>query len=76
MTPAKKKSRAVLAETRSFFAGPGNDFTWSWWTDGRKGLAEFHERIAAVRAGRASKAGLVGPFAPTGPIQDVSLGTK
>jgi hypothetical protein len=71
--PAKEKLLAVLAETRSFLARPGNDFTWSWWTDGMEALAELDELIAGVRAGKASKTELAALFAPAGPIQDVSL---
>ena len=71
--PAAEGLLAVLAETRSLLARPGNEFTWSRWTDGREALAELDALIAGVRAGNGSKMALASLFAPAGPIQDVSL---
>lgn len=63
----------VLVGTRMLLARPENDFAWSSWTDQAAALGELDQLIAMVRAGQIAKATLDVLFAPTGPIQEVSL---
>ncbi|WP_238013109.1 hypothetical protein KZZ52_38975 [Dactylosporangium sp. AC04546] len=63
----------VLADTRALLARPGNDFTWSSFGDTASALAELDAFTAAVRAGAPAPTGLRVLYAPTGPIQEVSL---
>ena len=66
----------VLRETRELLASPDNDFTWSGWKDSEAALKEIDALIDCVRSGAAVDASQVRVlFAPTGPIQEVSLGT-
>jgi hypothetical protein len=53
---------------------PGNDFAWSSWADAPAALAELVRHITAIEAGRLPpRLDLAVLFAPTGPIQEVSL---
>jgi hypothetical protein len=53
---------------------PGNDFSWSSWQDARAALAELDRQIAAIEGGQLPpQVDLVVLFAPTGPMQEVSL---
>jgi hypothetical protein len=64
----------VLCEARFLLALPGNDFAWSSWADAPAALAELDRRIAAVEAGELPPLlDLAVLFAPTGPMQEVSL---
>lgn len=64
---------AVLAEVRVLLARPGNDYSWSSFVDATAALAEIDALSAVVRDGGAVPVGLRVLFAPTGPIQEVSL---
>ncbi|MBO4205877.1 hypothetical protein [Micromonospora echinofusca] len=64
---------AVLAETRTHLARPDNDFSWSSFQDTAGALEELDELTTIVRAGGPVPFGLTILFAPTGPIQEVSL---
>jgi hypothetical protein len=64
----------VLREARGLLALPGNDFTWSSWRDARTALESLDSKIAAIERGeRPPRLDLVVLFAPTGPIQEVSV---
>jgi hypothetical protein len=64
----------VLREARGLLALPGNDFAWSSWTDAPAALTELDRQIAALEAGQLPpRLDLAVLFAPTGPIQEVSL---
>jgi hypothetical protein len=64
----------LLREARSLLARPGNDFAWSSWDDAGAALAEVDGLIAALEAGRLpSRLEVSVLFAPTGPVQEVSL---
>ena len=53
---------------------PGNDFVWSGWDGRDEALRELDEKIAAVLRGPLpDRLGLCVLFAPTGPIQEVSV---
>ena len=64
----------VLSETRLLLSRVDNDFTWSSWRDGNKALQEMDGLIAKLKAGEIppmSRMSIL--FAPTGPIQEVSV---
>ena len=63
----------VLTATRDLLARPENDFDWSSWRDQGAALQEMDDIIANVRIERVDKRTLDVLFAPTGPIQEVSL---
>lgn len=65
---------AVLEQTRALLAAPNNDFSWSSWEDATDALAEVDALLAQLRSGAAPNAlALTILFAPTGPMQEVSL---
>jgi hypothetical protein len=65
---------AVFERTRAVLAAPGNDFIWSFWEDVDEALVEIDGILAALRAGSLpSDQSMRVLFAPTGPIQEVSL---
>jgi hypothetical protein len=64
----------VLREARALLALPGNDFAWSSWADAGATLAELDRQIATIESGQLPpRLDLVVLFAPTGPMQEVSL---
>jgi hypothetical protein len=64
----------VLSAARALLALPGNDFTWSSWPSAEDALRELDGLIAAITAGSLPpRADVAVLFAPTGPIQEVSL---
>ena len=65
---------AVLRETRSFLALPGNDFSWSSWEDASDALLEINGLIWSIEAGSLpERLDLTVLFVVAGPIQEVSL---
>ena len=64
----------VLRDTRLLLARPENDFTWSSWENAEAALREIDELIAIVSNGAwPDRRQLSVLFAPTGPIQEVSV---
>ena len=64
----------ILRAARTLLARPENDFAWSSWKDADSALREMDATIALVQAGTLPrKTDLAILFAPTGPIQEVSL---
>ena len=63
----------VLVAVRELVARPENDFSWSSWGDQGPALAELDELIDLVRRERIPRRTLDVLFAPTGPIQEVSI---
>ena len=64
----------VLRDTRLLLARPENDFTWSSWEDADAALREIDALIALVSNGASpDRRQLAVLFAPTGPIQEVSV---
>jgi hypothetical protein len=61
----------VMTEIRRLLALPDNDFAWSSWRDQRAALADINRSIADLKQGAVPHLSLL--FAPTGPLQDVSL---
>ena len=62
---------AVMTEMRRLVALPDNDFAWSAWRDHQAALADMDRAIAALTQGVVPP--LAWLFAPTGPLQEVSL---
>jgi len=66
--------RSVLEEARELLAAADNDFTWSSWQDRDDAFREIDALLADLRSGTLpSTLALHMLFAPTGPIQEVSL---
>jgi hypothetical protein len=66
-----QKLITVLRETRAFLALENNDFSWSSWRDQDHAIAEIDSIITALENGSIPDIRVL--FAPTGPIQEVSL---
>jgi hypothetical protein len=62
---------AVMTAMRRLVALPGNDFAWSSWRDQRAALADMDRDIADLKQGAVPHLSWL--FAPTGPLQEVSL---
>jgi hypothetical protein len=66
--------RSVLEEARELLAAADNDFTWSSWQNRDDALHEIDALLADLRSGTLpGTLALHVLFAPTGPIQAVSL---
>jgi hypothetical protein len=65
---------SVLEEARGLLAATDNDFAWSSWRDRNDALDEIDAVLSELRSGiLPSVLTLDVLFAPTGPIQEVSL---
>jgi hypothetical protein len=62
---------AVMTEMRRLVALPDNDFAWSAWRDQQAALADMDRSIADLTQGTVPHLSFL--FAPTGPLQEVSL---
>ena len=63
----------VLEETRRLLARPDNDFSRSSWKDQTAALQEMDAHIQQVEYGLLPNLSVL--YAPTGPLQEVSLGS-
>lgn len=71
---ARQTMVKVLREARAYLAIPENDYSWSSWEDASAALEELDQRIADIESGDLpAELDLTVLFAPTGPIQEVSL---
>lgn len=61
----------VILETRQYLAREGNDYSWSSWNDQEQALSEIDSILAQLKAGSVPDIEVL--FAPTGPIQEVSI---
>ena len=66
-----QKLITVLKEARALLALESNDFSWSSWRDRDQAIAEIDSIITALENGSVPDIRVL--FAPTGPIQEVSL---
>jgi hypothetical protein len=65
---------AILRDTRLLLVRPENDFTWSSWENAEAALREIDALIALVSKGAVpDRRQLAVLFAPTGPIQEISI---
>jgi hypothetical protein len=72
--PSLGKLISVLEDVRRLLSLPDNDFAWSSWNDCNDAVGEIDTNLSALRAGvQPEKLTLQVLFAPTGPIQEVSL---
>jgi len=62
---------AVMTEIRRLLALLENDFAWSSWRDQRAALADIDQYISDLKKGAVPHLSCL--FAPTGPLQEVSL---
>jgi hypothetical protein len=66
----------VLESAMELVSIPDNDFVWSSWTDASQAKAEIQSLIGQVESGSLpSKVKVSVLFAPTGPLQELSLGS-
>ena len=64
----------VLREARTLLASPDNDFSWSSWMDTESAIQEIDDLRLQVESGTLPRRlDLEVLFAPTGPIQEVSV---
>lgn len=64
----------VLDAAKSLLARPGNDFSWSSWNNADDAVQELDTYLQNLAEGRTPPLSTLGVlFAPTGPIQEVSL---
>jgi DNA polymerase/3'-5' exonuclease PolX len=61
----------ILREAREFLALDGNDFSWSSWRDQNQAISEIDSIITELENGSVPDIRVL--FAPTGPIQEISL---
>lgn len=65
---------SVFEETRELIADPDNDFTWSSWVGCEDALREMDGILSSLRRGVIPKSlSMTVLYAPTGPIQEVSV---
>lgn len=64
----------ILREAGEFLARPDNDFSWSSWGDATAALRDIDSLITQIESGSLPKRLDVSVlFAPTGPMQEVSV---
>ncbi|MEZ5957113.1 MAG: hypothetical protein R3C27_07900 [Hyphomonadaceae bacterium] len=64
----------ILLRVRELVALPDNDFSWSSWGDAENAFAEIDGIIAQLHRGEApDRLTMKVLFAPTGPMQELSL---
>jgi hypothetical protein len=74
MDTVRAELRKVLLDARSLIALPDNKFDWSSWQDAEAELRGLDGLVAMLERGKApSRLTMSVLFAPTGPIQEVSL---
>lgn len=73
MAADREKLIAVFEEARRLLALPDNDFSWSGWEDTADALKEIDGVLARLRSNVVGGFYCSVLFAPTGPIQEVSL---
>jgi len=66
-----QKLTAVLREAKALLSLESNDFSWSSWRDQNQAISEIDSIIAKLENGSIPDMRVL--FAPTGPIQEVSL---
>ena len=65
---------AVFEKTRLILANPENDYSWSPWQDANAALEKIDAILTELRSGTCrDRNALAVLFAPTGPIQEVSV---
>lgn len=71
-----KELIAVFEEAKRLVTLPGNDFTWSSWEDAEEAVAELDRILGAIARGELlTRVELSLIFAPSGPLQEMSIGS-
>ena len=70
MSPLEKLI-SVIKETRKYLSREGNDYSWSSWNNEEQALDEIDSILAQLENGSVPDMEIL--FAPSGPIQEVSL---
>ena len=73
MDPIRRELVDVLRECRALLARPDSDYLWSSWEDADAALEEIDGIIASIEQGEPLSQWWSVIFAPTGPMQEVSL---
>lgn len=74
MDATRAELRAVLLDARSLLARPDNNFDWSSWEDAGAALREIDATVVELDHGsEPPRLTIAVWFAPTGPMQEVSL---
>jgi hypothetical protein len=63
----------LLQEARGLLLLPENDFSWSSWASSEDAVSEMDSIIASVAVGSIPRAQIGVVFAPSGPMQELSL---
>jgi len=71
--PSVTKLIPVFEDARRLAARPGNEFIWSSWQDSEAALSEIDGILGMLRAGSVPGAWMSVLFAPTGPMQELSI---
>ena len=66
-----EKLISVILETRKYLALEGNDYSWSSWNNREQALSEIDSILIKLENGSVPDIEVL--FAPTGPIQEVSM---
>ncbi len=71
---ARRRLITVLRDATDFLDRPDNNFLWSWWEDSEQATGELNRIISALESGQTPpRVDVDVLFAPTGPIQEVSV---
>jgi len=73
LDPVRRELLDVLRACRALLARPENDYSWSSWQDEAAALEEVDSIAAAIERGEPLTRFWSVIFAPTGPMQEVSL---
>jgi hypothetical protein len=72
--PSLVRLISVFEEARELVAAQGNDFSWSSWAGHEDAVEELDVILTALRSGVfPEEPSMAVLFAPTGPMQEVSL---
>jgi hypothetical protein len=66
-----EKLISIMEKTRAYLALESNDYSWSSWMNASHALAEIDSILMDLQNGSLPEMDIL--FAPTGPIQEVSL---
>ena len=66
-----EKLISIIKDTRNYLAREGNDYSWSSWNDQEQALSEVDSILTQLESGSVPDIAVL--FAPTGPIQEVSM---
>ena len=71
--PPDRQLVLLLRATNELIALPDNDFSWSSWGDAITASAEIAGLLLKAESGHITEADIAFIYAPTGPLQELSL---